>query len=264
MLKPPLNIIVGIDRDAASQILSCLPPATREIVMLSLTMEASSLGHSSTFQSQSFDGSTRIDVADGNFKNDQALHDDITAVAASVATPTDANGSGSNSGENPIGGIDTENFSLALVPVDQRPAATERPFSSSIFKTKIKSTPFNIRRESGDKTHENIVNTIDLSSIPLVQAPKIDDDNDVDDHVNRKMTSRRLEELADKDQMDTLEVDRNERQKEQIEQNEGGLDQVLPLDNLPIPEQKLSSLFAERYFKAVQEVGILALLYPYV
>ena len=68
--------------------------------MLSLTMEASSLGHSSTFQSQSFDGSTRIDVADGNFKNDQALHDDITAVAASVATPTDANGSGSKRKRN--------------------------------------------------------------------------------------------------------------------------------------------------------------------
>merc|ERR1711871_1893105 len=38
----------GIDRDATSQILSCLPPATRDIVMLSLTMEASSLGQRPT------------------------------------------------------------------------------------------------------------------------------------------------------------------------------------------------------------------------
>ena len=194
-----LHTYTGIDRDATSQILSCLPPATRDIVMLSLTMEASSLGQRPT--TYQFDQSYQQVQDQGQRQILQEEEDDGATINKERTNVFDNNDDDATASGN----IDIRKFSLALMPVVSSTAVQGGIRSSSafisrssppsgIFKASIFSPPpsSNTRRRGGpngesgsfdDLDEENtdiVVNTVDLSSIPLLEAPKIDDDGQIE------------------------------------------------------------------------------------
>ena len=90
-----------MDGDATTQILSCLSPSIRDIVMLSLTMEASSLGQPSVLFSQSFDSD---DYDDDHDDDDDRQIDDTNLNYENDGTNVDTNSNGNG------GGIDTRSF----------------------------------------------------------------------------------------------------------------------------------------------------------
>ena len=179
-----------------------------------------------------------------------------------------------------------EKFSLALVPIttDQQQSppstvsrdgtksifVTKSTPSSTIFKPKISTSPLSKTRRGPkgevviDDDNVNIVNTIDLSSIPLLEAPKLDDDNDDNDQSNsHDLDDKFIEKRSQLEKNDRVHISDNDNENENsdvtsklMEQNkEKELEEVTTLGNPRMSQQhRLTSLFAERYFEAIQEV----------
>ena len=244
-----------MDGDATTQILSCLSPSIRDIVMLSLTMEASSLGQPSVLFSQSFDSD---DYDDDHDDDDDRQIDDTNLNYENDGTNVDTNSNGNG------GGIDTRSFSLALVPVQQQQQQTMPSSASSIFKAKIPSPSLKFKRSSTGEIDVNVVNTVDLTSIPLVQAPKLDDDeNDNDNEVrandvmgsgnidqHESTNGNRLDKSLDKERKKSSDTFDNDVDEKEFQVSSSPIENLLEV----LPEQKFSSLFAERYFNVVKEV----------
>ena len=122
-----LHTHTGIDRDATSQILSCLPPATRDIVMLSLTMEASSLGQRPT--TYQFDQSRQVQ---GQRQIPQEEEDDNRATM-NTGRMNVFDDDNNNDDTTASGNIDVGKFSLVLMPVVSSRAVQGGIRSSSAF-----------------------------------------------------------------------------------------------------------------------------------